>query len=142
MCLAVYISTDRKIKTSEFVENETYFYIEEETINNDKLQDKFKYNNIYYCGSYTCCSCGFNFDFYDEDDDEDRNENMWGKKSLDEMFTFFRNEIDKLKEIEMFVCWEGDEECEPKTKKTIELSKFEFNKEFHFDELEYIQIIN
>ena len=109
--------------------------------NIEKLRDKFKYTNIYYCGSYTCCSCGFGFDFSEEEDEDDRNENLWGKKSLEEMFSFFRNKIESLNEIEMFICWEGDEDCKPEQTRRIELSKFKFDQAFNFNELEYIQFI-
>jgi len=140
MCLAVYIATPKEIETSTFVENETYFYCEKEK-NIEKLKERFSYQNIYYCGAYTGCSCGFNFNFDEEDDEEDKNENVWGKQSLEEMFLFFRNYINELNEIEMFVCWEGDEDSEAETNKIIKLSNFEFGRAFDFNQREFVKII-
>jgi len=140
MCLTVYIATPREIETSSFIENETYFYCEKEN-NIEKLKDRFSHKNIYFCGSYTGCSCGFNFNIDDEEDEDDKNENDWGKQSLNEMFLFFRNHINELNEIEMFICWEGDEYLEPETTKTIKLSDFEFGRAFSFNQLEFVRIV-
>jgi len=140
MCLSVYIATPKEVETSKFIPDETYFYCEKEN-KVEQLRDKFRYKNIYYCGAHTSCSCGFFYDFKDEEDESDKNENLWGKKSLEEMFDFFRRYIPIYKEIEMFICWEGDEDERPTKSRIIELSKFQFADEFHFDELEYIKII-
>ena len=140
MCMSFYISTPKEVQTSKYVDDETYFYCEKEN-EVEPLKNKFSHDNIYYCGSYTCCGCGFYFDFDDEEDEDDVNQNKWGKKSFEEMFDFFKTNISELKEIEMFVCWEGDEKLEPKVFKTIELSKFKFGRSLIFDQLDFIKII-
>jgi hypothetical protein len=138
MCLTVYISTPEKLKTSKFTGGETYFYVEK--VSDPKFQTRFSFPNVYFLGSHTCCSCGFNYDISNNDNEELRIENQKGRKSLAEMFDFFRSVIDKINIIEMYVCWEGEEQSEPVSSTDITLRDFDLGDEFHFNQREFIRI--
>ncbi len=89
MCMALYIASPVKLQTSEWKKDETYFYVQEELDNPVTQQFSFPY--VYYCGSYEGCGCGFYFEFTDDDDKDDKRENEWGKRSIEELFSYLTN---------------------------------------------------
>ena len=139
MCKATYISSPFELPTSEFIPDETYFYLEEG--NSEEIKKHFSQPFIYYCGAYTCCSCGFCFDFKDPDLDPDE-EDEWGKKSVQELFDFLKANIKSNQYFEIYSCWEGDEDQAQKNMIELNLFSFTLDAAFAFKDFELIKIIN
>ncbi len=138
--MALYIASPVKLQTSEWKKDETYFYVQEELDNPVTQQFSFPY--VYYCGSYEGCGCGFYFEFTDDDDKDDKRENEWGKRSIEELFSYLTTHLAKIEKLEMFSCWEGDEKHKPKIRRHIDVSQLNLSNSFGFEEDEYIEVFN
>src|SRR5687767_3507653 len=104
MCFAVYIGTEKELKTGEFVPDETDIFFEKlGNEENEGLRPKFSKPNIYYVGSDTSCSCGLAFESNSFDDPEEQD----NKKSPTRFIEFLK-EMTSNEEVEYYCCWEGD----------------------------------
>ena len=132
MCFAVYIGTNEKQTTTVWKENETLFYFEELTKDDEIVRTKFSKPYVYYVGADTGCSCGFAWEvecFNDPEEEE-------SKKSPQKLIDFISTQT-KKEDLEFYCCWEGDwnEPVNEKLEleiKNVSLDKYYFMKEKRF----------
>ena len=139
MCHAVYLASSKKLPTSKWIEDVTFFSIEEERKENP-VYKKFSFTNVYYCNSHSGCSCGFSYDYNDQDDEEDKKQNDWGKQSVFELFDFLKSNIQSAGSLELYMCWEGDEDDKVESRNEVDLSSFQLGSSFEFKEKEFITV--
>ena len=118
MCKAFYLGSDIELPVSNWDKNCPQFYTIKINSNN-LFKDQFTKKYIYYLGSQEGCGCGFFYDDNDIDDREELNENEESKKNVIKMIDFINNALKNTNELELFMCWEGDENKKPVQIKTI-----------------------
>lgn len=116
MCYALYIGSDILFEISKWDPQNRKFYI-------GKLQDKdkdviqhFSKSHIYYAGSWRGCGCGFFVEPGWAESENHAEEIEWNKNCIRDFIEFLKKVLQKTDEIELFVCWEGDQSKEPKRK--------------------------
>jgi hypothetical protein len=104
MCFAVYIGTNQKLTTGQFVPEKTDIYLKALSVEEEvALRKKFTKPNLYYIGSDTSCSCGLVFDSNEFDNPEEQQ-----NKKSPQRFLEFLDELTKKEDIEYYCCWVGD----------------------------------
>ena len=125
MCYAVYIGTNTKQITGNYVAGQTDLYLEVaiQEVELAGLKLKFSKSNVYYVGSYQGCSCGFAYDPTDPNeraDDDDEEETIKAVKSLKALVLLLEN-LTEEEDIEFYCCWEGDWEYPINYRKEIDI---------------------
>ncbi len=59
MCYSLYLGSNSLCETSEWKEDETFFYLEDLRDADSDIAKKFSKANVYYAGSWQGCSCGY-----------------------------------------------------------------------------------
>jgi hypothetical protein len=111
MCTAIYIAANKPLPLIQWEEGKSIFYTALVSGEPDvKVHKQFINSNTCYAGSYEGCGCGFhNFENEDFPGIFTEEELTISEKSRIE----FKHYLDKLLEdnyeIEIFICWEGDQ---------------------------------
>jgi len=135
MCYAVYIGSAVKIENSTpFNENNPGIYLISKK--DEPIKDKFTNSFIYYIESHTGCSCGFFTDSRYEQDQEDCEQ---AERCRNELWTLIRNLLGKSIEVELCICWEGQQYKKPKNNVTVLSNPF-LDSFLSFSELDFITI--
>ena len=71
-----------------------------------------------YAGSYEGCGCGFQYGEYPAESYEP-GEFRQRRDSLDAFAKYLRAELSRVGTIEVFACWDGDQELEPVHHRTL-----------------------
>ncbi len=102
MCLAVYLGAHSTFPQGKRGEPNGGFYLEE-TADSDPVRRQFRTPHVYYAGSHEGCGCGFVTSHEDEDTPRD----------LESVEALARTTLSALDagEVELFVCWEGEQEA-------------------------------
>ncbi len=113
MCYAIYIASNNECPVLEWDESNPGFYLEPLDERQKIASKQFTKPHIYYAGSHEGCGCGFftDPDYHDEDDNLEQ-----AKKSIASLIDLLKAQLKASSEIELFVCWEGDENKRPKRK--------------------------
>jgi hypothetical protein len=126
MCLAVYISSDKKLPISEWIKDKTLVCFSELKDIDQPVKKLFSKQNAYYVSSYEGCGCGFLLDGKEEEELKKKRE------SYTNLADFLQNYI-KDGEVEIFSCWEGDQDKPPTHHKEIHLNTLK-NPDFCFQD--------
>jgi hypothetical protein len=110
MCKMVYIASDQPLPRSPQGEKTPGFYIVDAP-EKPGLREQFSLPHLCYAGSHTGCGCGFQVGEYAgsgvEEDHQDRAE------SRSALAAFLREQLTAGRTLELFACWDGDEEKKP-----------------------------
>ena len=122
MCKALYLASDRPLPESTWDEQNPGFYVEALPTSDAAVRRHFSKPHVYYAGSHEGCGCGFGYgDFGGPALDES---DALGRRSLEQLFTFLRAQSQTAGPVEMYYCWEGDEDRAAKAAATVDLSTF------------------
>ena len=133
MCLAFYIGSNTELPTNSWDESNPSFFVEQAKEDYDMKINVSK-DYIYYAGSHEGCGCGFknNEEWVDFNKPEEVKKLEASKKSLNQLIDYLKRALNKTKELDLFICWEGEQEETPKEIKTInpeELLKIDWSME-------------
>ena len=107
MCKALYIASDSPLPESQWNELNPGFYLEALKASGFLVRPQFSKSHVYFAGAHGGCGCGFGFG--DPADPILDDEDILGRRSLDELFGFLHDQIKTARSLEMYFCWEGDE---------------------------------
>jgi hypothetical protein len=122
MCKALYISSDTPLPESQWSEASPGFYVEALKGPDSLIRQQFSKSYIYYAGAHGGCGCGFGFG--DPDDVALDEEDLLGRRSLHDLFTFLRVHLRAETSIQMYFCWEGDEALQAVGVEVLDLDRF------------------
>jgi len=139
MCWALYVASDKKLPEILWDENSPAFYTR--SLLNIELEQlrQFSYPNIVYIGSYEKCSCPFIPSEIDDSETELQEKSLREEMSTN-LVEYLSQALKKNMHLEMFLCWDGEQDKSPNKKKTVSLKDFS-NTKFPLDELEFGNII-
>ncbi len=140
MCKLVYIAANNPLPLIQWQENITTFCVTELTEDEYKVKKQFSKPFIGHLGSYEGCSCGFYIE-HDKpgDDEDDKRRDELARESVKQLSAYLSN-IVKNGSIEIFACWQGNEEREP-VERIIVAPNYFGGEEFGFGDRQFIEVI-
>lgn len=104
MCLTVYVASSRPLRY--FLDEERYSFLHARELlpSKDAPRQPFSKPYVYHVTSSRSCGCCFQCSEGADD------ENWTHRKAL---VAYLERALSIVPEVELFVCWEGDEESEP-----------------------------
>jgi len=116
MCYVLYIGTDIPCRTSKWDLHDRKFYIEDLQEKGQIIIQYFLKPYVYQAGSWRGCGCGFFAEPQWVASDNHIEEIESTKNCISDFVTHLNKLLQKSDEIELFVCWEGDQSKEPERK--------------------------
>lgn len=135
----VYIAADKPLPLIEWRENVTPFCVSELSGDEKRVLKQFNKPFVAYAGSYGGCSCGFTYDDDPIEDEDDAREDALSRESVLRLSEYLSNLVERGS-VEVFACWDGDQEAEPEEKIAVTLSYFG-GERFAFREKQFLTVI-
>jgi hypothetical protein len=118
MCMMLYLAADVPLRTVEWREDAPGFHTSPSTADEERVRCQFTKPNLFYVGSYEGCACGFQLGEYPPDW-LDPDEVVERRRSLREFAEYLREELRRAGTIELYACWDGDQEKPPVHHRTL-----------------------
>jgi hypothetical protein len=134
--MMVYVAADNALPLIEWDENVTAFCVSELTEDEKKVSKQFSKPFLAYAGSFGGCSCGFSYGEEEVEDEDDREEDALSRESVRQLSEYLSSLV-KNGSIEIFACWDGDQEAEPEERQTVSPDYFG-GEEFSFKEKQFL----
>ena len=135
----VYLAADNPLPLIEWQENVTSFCVTEISESELNVKKQFTKHFIAYAGSYEGCSCGFSYDSEPCQDEDDTRRDTLARESVKQLSDYLSNVI-KKGSVEIFACWQGDEETESEERIVVKPDYFG-GTEFAFGERQFIEVV-
>lgn len=135
----VYIAADNPLPMIEWQENITPFSVSELSEDEKRVIKQFTKPFVAYAGSYEGCSCGFSYDNSPIEDEDDAQRDALSRESVKQFSEYLSNLV-KNGSVELFACWNGDQEAEPEEKITVTPDYFGGEK-FAFKERQFLTVV-
>ncbi len=137
--MTIYIAADNPLPTIEWQENITPFWVSELSEDEKRVEKQFTKPFVAYAGSYEGCGCGFTYDDEPIEDDDDARRDKLSRESVKQFSEYLSNLV-KNGSVELFACWDGDQEAEPEEKLTVTPDYFG-GEEFAFEEKQFLMVV-
>lgn len=108
MCLAIYVGTSEPVTKQPWNSESPGFYVDVVGNREADVRKNLSKPHICYVGAHEGCGCGFILSGYEEDD-----ELKLTQESRLALTGFLNNLVRQGKEVEMLICWEGEESNAP-----------------------------
>jgi len=108
--MMVYLAADLPLRAVPWNEAEPGFNTSALAPDEERVRRQFTKPHLIYVGSHEGCGCGFQLGEYPPDYLESH-ELALRKRSLQQFAAFLREELARVKAIEVFACWDGDQEA-------------------------------
>lgn len=118
MCMMVYIAADNPLPLIEWQEDVTTFCVSRLAEDEKRVAKQFSKPFLAYAGSYGACSCGFSYGASPIETEKDAKEDALGRESVRQLSEYL-SELVRDGSIEIFVCWDGDQESEPEERQSV-----------------------
>ena len=138
MCYAIYIASDKPLKTIHWDEKNRKLNVNKIDPKDEIIKKIFSKPHIYYIGSHLQCGCGFFYESSLAPNCDEKEVAKQVKQSQEELKKYIKQSLGKSKEIELYVSWEGEKEKGPL--KTIRLTDKDIKRQFNLEE-RYFYII-
>lgn len=139
MCHALYIASDKPLPLIEWNEDKPGFCVMELQEREEVVRKQFTLPFVVYAGSFEGCSCGFVYD--DEPIDDDEFEQQYDRQARESVrkLSEYVSSILKDGSVEMFACWEGEQEDEPDESLVVGPEFFD-REEFGFEDGKHYKV--
>jgi hypothetical protein len=124
MCIMVYLAADWPLREVAWNDASPAFYTAPLAPDEECVRRQFSKPHLIYAGSYEGCGCGFQlgehpFEYLEPGEISQR------RKSLRDFAAYLRDELPRVGSLEVFVCWEGDQESPPERHRSLTASVIE-----------------
>lgn len=82
------------------------------------MSKQFSKPFLAHAGFYGGCSCGFSYGEFPAEDEDDAREDALARESVQQFSEYLSNLV-RNGSIEMFACWDGDQEIEPEERRAV-----------------------
>jgi hypothetical protein len=107
MCKALYVASDDPIATTDRDEPASVFFVREIEGHQRRVRRQVSKPQVRHLGAHTGCSCGFTYEArYPSSMESEEG----GRRSVDELRRFITRHVAGGRDIELYHCWEGDED--------------------------------
>ena len=139
MCRALYIASDKPLPLIEWVEAEPAFCVLQLHEDEKVVRKQFLLPYVVYAGSFEGCSCGFAYDEEPiENDEYEKQYDAQARESVRKLGAYVLS-IAEDASVEIFACWEGEQEQEPNKRLIIDRTFFEGPK-FGFEGVTHLTV--
>ena len=135
----IYIAADNPLPIIEWQENVTPFCISELSEDEKRVIKQFTKPFVAYAGSYEGCGCGFVYDDEPIEDEDDARRDKLSRESVKQFSEYLSNLV-KNGSVELFACWDGDQEAESEEKLTVTPDHLG-GEEFAFEEKQFLKVV-
>ncbi|HXJ23439.1 MAG TPA: hypothetical protein VMT03_24710 [Polyangia bacterium] len=122
--MMIYLAADVPLRTVEWREDAPGFNTSMPAPDEQRVRCQFTKPNLVYAGSYEGCGCGFQLGEYPPESLEP-DEVVQRRRSLHEFAAYLREELPRVGTIELYACWDGDQETPPVHYRTLTPASFE-----------------
>ncbi len=119
MCKLIYIAAEKPLPLVKLSNEEAAIVVQELSENEQRIVQRFAKPYVYYVGAYEGCGCGFSYGQYPIEDEYDRAQDYNARESVRQLAEYLSNAVEQAGDIEMLVCWTGEEEEMPKSRSTM-----------------------
>lgn len=134
MCLMVYVASDKPLPLIEWNEDKPAFCVSDLSKYEKNVAIQFKLPYVYNAGSHLDCGCGFLKDYKDEEVLAQAKDNYF------QLNAYLKEAREKGASIQVFSCWDGDQEAKPVFREEINL-KHLIEADFEFKEKTFYKIL-
>jgi hypothetical protein len=137
--MMIYIAADNPLPIIEWQENVTPFCVSELSEDEKRVIKQFTKPFVAYTGSYEGCGCGFTYDDEPIEDEDDARRDKLSRESVKQFSEYLSNLV-KNGSVELFACWDGDQETKPEKKLTV-TPDYLGGEEFAFEEKQFLKVV-
>ena len=127
MCLALFLATTKPVAPVPLNDANPQFNIQPITDRERPVLAQFSKPSVVYLGSHTGCSCGFGYCMHGDpppeppevDTPEDVAELERVRASVSALRACLAECLSREEAVELFACWEGDEESQPEERADV-----------------------
>jgi hypothetical protein len=124
MCKLVYITAERALPLVNRSDKDSAIIVQELAGHERGIVKRFTKPYVYYIGAYEGCGCGFSYGQYSVEDEYDREQDHAARESVRQLAEYLSKAVRQVGDVEMFICWAGDEEEMPKYSSTMTPADF------------------
>ncbi len=139
MCMMIYLAADQPLRMVDWNEADPGFYVSAPAPDEERVRCQFEKQSVVYAGSHEGCGCGFQYGEYPRDNYEP-DELELRRRSLTQFAEYLRVELARVGTIELYACWDGDQEGSPEHHRTLTPSALELD-DFFFREKELSTLV-
>jgi hypothetical protein len=118
MCLMVYLAADEPLPLVAWNDTEPAFHVAATAPDEERVRTMFSKEHVVYAGSYEGCGCGFQYGEVSAQS-VDPLERKKRRRSLDELGAYLSRELPRVGPIEIYVCWDGDQDSLPEHRRNL-----------------------
>jgi hypothetical protein len=127
--MMVYLAADLALREVDWNEASPAFNTAPLAPDEERVRRQFSKPHLIYAGSYEGCGCGFQLGEYPLESSEP-DEISQRRKSLHDVATYLRDELPRVGSLEVFACWDGDQEAPPEHHRSLTPSALESDRFF------------
>lgn len=116
--MVVYIASDNVLPIISWNEESPSFYVSENSEDEKRVEIQFTKPFIYFVGSHQGCGCGFQYGLLPTESDEDSQEYESSREAVNK-FSRYLSDALQNGPIELYACWDGDQDAEPVSRRVI-----------------------
>jgi hypothetical protein len=136
--MLVYIAADNPLPLIEWQENVTPFCVTELSDDETVVKKHFTKPFVVYAGSHGGCSCGFSYGGAPTENEVDAQEDALSRESVQQLYQYLSQAV-TAGPVEMFACWDGDQQSEPEERLNVEPAYFG-GEQFGFKEKQFFVV--
>jgi hypothetical protein len=118
MCMMVYLAADLPLRPIPWDEGAPAFNTTPLAPTEERVRRQFGRAHLLYAGSHEGCGCGFQLGQYPTDRTEP-DERARRRESLRALAASLREEVARAGPIELYACWDGDQEAPPAHRRAL-----------------------
>jgi hypothetical protein len=122
MCWVLYLAAARPLPLQPFEQQAPTFNVAELSPGDDRVRRQFSKPFVYCVGAHTMCGCGFDRGQANPDHPE---ELPATEASLRDLCTYLAEAMRIAGSLELFACWDGDQDAVPDNRWKRRLSDFD-----------------
>ena len=134
MCWALYLASDKELPQIPWDENARGFNTQSLRDDDKDVSRQFSHPYIIYLGSHEGCGCGFK-----DDAEDDEVETALRNNTLQQLAQYLNQALSKGAKLEIFLCWEGDQETAVVERKELTPANF-WGAKFPLSEREFATV--
>jgi len=135
----LYLAADNPLPLIDWQEDTTVFCVTELSESEQIVKKQFTKPFVAYAGSFEGCSCGFSYDEELSEDEDDAKRDILARESVKQLSEYL-TDIVKKGFVEIFTCWDGDQEVKPEERIVVTPAYFGGN-QFALEEKWFIEVV-
>ena len=121
--MMVYLAADQPLDFVAWDDDHPAFWVGEPSADEERVRSQFSKPYVVFVGAHEGCSCGFQYARWPSDSLEP-DELARCQQSLKEFADYLDGQVASLGEIDLYACWDGDQEATPEHQRNLSPADF------------------